>query len=185
VNPFKNIVFICLIFSSGLIQAKVKVLFLASHHGEQLDSSFLIHAAISYKGLWLHAHPYYGIKLSSNFEILKTGFPHTEIILENAQEPSFQFVKKSVQQTFDLFSPWTSKKTTYCSKLIAKWLNIEPSPMSFNDPFWPKEALIHRGSLGISPKDLLLNIESKYKLQRFDYFSDKNKNKTSYCKRIL
>lgn len=108
------------------------------------------HVAISYKGLWLHAHPDGGVQLSKNLD----KFGEVIFILENedVEEPKKKFVTSVLGLPFDELYDWESKDSYYCAKLLAGPLNLRPSPMSFQGPYWEK----HFKSLGLEspPKGL-------------------------------
>lgn len=110
------------------------------------------HIAISYRGQWLHAHPYGGVQLSK--DIHSVGFLDF-VILENPTlpEPDSRFVQAQLQKKFDVFASWTDPMRTYCSKLIAQFFGVRPRVMSFSSKDWvglnPP-----RGQLGLSPDDL-------------------------------
>jgi hypothetical protein len=111
------------------------------------------HAAINYKGRWLHAHPYYKVGLS---ESLKDFGPHY-IVLENPDypEPTDEFVEQQLKMHFNIFADWNSKTETYCSKLVGQALNMTPTKMRFQSPNWKVTAASnYRGKLGLSPSDI-------------------------------
>ncbi len=111
------------------------------------------HSAIKYKGLWLHAHPYYGIRLSPDLK----AFGPNYIILENPNypEPSDEFVDRVLKMKFNIFADWTSLAETYCSKLLGQALNVPPTKMYFQSKAWRNtKARLHIGKLGLSPSDV-------------------------------
>jgi hypothetical protein len=111
------------------------------------------HAAISFQGQWLHAHPYFGIELTS--DLTRFG-PHYKII-ENPDypEPSPEFVEVQLKKKFNIFADWHSPDETYCSKLVGKALNMTPTKMRFQSKNWrATRAANYRGQLGLSPSDV-------------------------------
>ncbi len=111
------------------------------------------HAAISFQGMWLHAHPYYGIELTTD---LKRFGPHYKIIEHpNYPEPSIAFVKAQMHKKFNIFASWESGDETYCSKLVGQALNMKPTKMRFQSKNWRStRADSYRGQLGLSPSDV-------------------------------
>lgn len=111
------------------------------------------HSAIKYKGLWLHAQPYYGVRLSSDLKSFGPNF----ILLENPNypEPSEEFVSQALKMKFNIFAPWYSQTETYCSKLTGQALNVPPSKMYFQSNDWKKvKGKKPIGQLGLSPNDV-------------------------------
>lgn len=111
------------------------------------------HAAISYRGQWLHAHPYFGIELTSD---LKRFGPYYKIIENpNYPEPSEEFVNRQLSKKFNIFAEWFNPDETYCSKLVGQALNMTPTKMRFQSKNWrATRAVNYRGQLGLSPSDV-------------------------------
>lgn len=120
------------------------------------------HIAISYRGLWLHAHPYRGVELitteqlknldRSGFVILKS--------LPNHEEITETELATYLDKPFDSNFSWESE-AYYCSKLVAKILKIVPKPMTFSAAGWPEAFKSKAGQLGISPDEIYQEIASE------------------------
>ncbi|MGE0632595.1 MAG: hypothetical protein AB7O96_09320 [Pseudobdellovibrionaceae bacterium] len=118
------------------------------------------HMAISYRNLWLHAHPAKGVEIVEREELEKLGpikflatIP-TPIKLDESE------VKKFLGKSYDQQFSWTNEKI-YCSELIAKLLKIEPQPMSFESQVWSAKYKKLKGELGLSPDDIFKIFEKR------------------------
>ncbi len=125
------------------------------------------HSAIRYKGQWLHAHPYYGIKLSPDLKAFGSHF----VVLENPNypEPSDEFVMRQLSMKFNIFASWDSPLETYCSKLIGQALKMNPTKMRFKSEDWRNtKALNHKGQLGLSPTDVYWHARRNLRFKKLD-----------------
>lgn len=110
------------------------------------------HVAISTKKGWLHSHPKKGVEL---IRILDEIGPH-RVILTNQSLMAFTWdeIQPYLGLPFDYGYKWEDSDSTYCSKLIANLLKIDPLPMSFASDHWEKSGLDSIQELGLSPDDL-------------------------------
>lgn len=116
------------------------------------------HVAISYKGQWLHAHPYHGVELSSLDALEKMG-KIIRVFIQDALEPSRPQLESYLGQPYNRSFEW-SGQGFYCSQLVAKLLNIAPEPMKFYGDIWRGWT---PGDLGISPDDLYRLLEKRFR----------------------
>ncbi len=137
--------------------AEVKVVFVEvkGYGGRQVEleqNGRFAHVAISYKGNWLQSYPGHGVELISYADLAKMG---KLVMLKSKShvEPSDEFVEQVLGQSFDMNFSWESD-SYYCSKLVAKILDLTPTPMEFNTRAWPKSFQKLTGLLGISPDDV-------------------------------
>ena len=138
-------------------QARVQVAFVEIRRPDgtlvQLEpGGRFAHLAISYRGQWLHSHPYRGVELINTNDLAKMGTLAVKITLP-AMEPSDGMVKGLVGLPYDREYSWSNERM-YCSELVAKILQLKPSPMYFDPKLWPKEYQKLNGQLGISPDDI-------------------------------
>ncbi|MEW6056805.1 MAG: hypothetical protein AB1540_09330 [Bdellovibrionota bacterium] len=125
------------------------------------------HVAIRYKEQWLHAHPYGGVQLSKSFSDF-----HLRIseVLEHPDLPELneKQVEPLLGKAYDPYFEWGQETSFYCSKLVAKLLNLKPVPMYFDPGLW-KDYFARLGAaipegFGISPDMLYRKLLAK----RFD-----------------
>jgi len=112
------------------------------------------HIAISYKGRWLHAHPYRGVELVDSADLEKIG-ALTQVSLPEYPELTSDMLKTYLHKPYGSEFSW-SDETYYCSKLVGKILGMNPEPMSFDAEVWKKTNL--RGDVGLSPDDIYQKI---------------------------
>ena len=110
------------------------------------------HVAVSYKGMWFHSHPKYGVVLAKNLKDFGDEF----IILtsDDYNEPTEEFVKSQLGKPFSYLKPWEDQNYQYCSKLIAQAFNIPPTEMTFSGPGWKGRRDLPKGALGASADKL-------------------------------
>lgn len=151
---------ICL---SGVCAQAVEVAFFRQYtpSGElvRYDGGEFAHIAISYRGQWLHAHPYGGVQLSENLE--KIGMLDY-VVLQNPRypEPSLEFVQGEFRKEFDVLASWKDQGRTYCSKLVGMFFGIPPQKMSFASKDW-QNIVTPKGQLGLSPDDVYEHLLAK------------------------
>lgn len=137
--------------------AEVRVVFVEvkGYGGRQIqlekDGRFA-HVAISYKGEWLQALPKKGVELVSYADLAKTG---QLVLLKSTKEsePTESYVRAVLGAPFDMNFSWDNE-AFYCSKLVAKILDLEPLPMDFSSPHWPPSFKRFQGLPGLSPDDV-------------------------------
>lgn len=111
------------------------------------------HIAISYHGKWLHSHPYRGVELVDEKELLKIGSIGETTVVSSTKDLDSTLVSALIGRPYDREFSWTNE-SYYCSELVAKLLDIPPEPMDFSSPIWPKEYQKLNGQLGSSPDDI-------------------------------
>lgn len=117
------------------------------------------HVALSYRGGWLHAHPTRGVEFVSSVSELGS---HVEIWENpNVPDPKKRWVQRELRKPYDPLFRWEDRSTTYCSKLVGRFLKIPPTVMTFLGQFWRASArpewarLPHPvGALGLSPDEI-------------------------------
>lgn len=140
------------------LEAKVTVAFLQvrNYHGQvvQLEpGGQFAHMAISFKGMWLHAHPLKGVELVSTEKLSKIGVIQEQIELSDIEELDETKVAKFLGKPFDGDYSWNDD-AIYCAELVAKLLGLRPTPMTFDSALWPPQYQALSGKLGLSPDDI-------------------------------
>jgi hypothetical protein len=108
------------------------------------------HSAIFYHGQWLQAHPWRGVELTSKSEVEKIGCIAEVVHIPDPAELDSKKLKTLIGRPFDHDYTWDDK-SLYCAELVAKLLDIPPTPMEFDPNLWPEEFQKHNGEPGISP----------------------------------
>lgn len=108
------------------------------------------HIAISYRGRWLHAHPYRGVELITSAQLEKIGRV-VKMTLTSRSELTAEELVTYEGRPYDPTFSWTDD-SYYCSQLIAKILQIEPLPMNFRAPLW--QGRKKQQGWGLSPDDI-------------------------------
>jgi hypothetical protein len=111
------------------------------------------HIAISYKGKWLHSHPYRGVEIVSMAELEKIGTVKEILPVFDLSELDRTLVETFLGKPYDANFSWDDE-SIYCSELIGKLLRMEPEPMQFKAEVWPEQFQKFRGKLGLSPDDI-------------------------------
>lgn len=136
--------------------ARIEVAFLEawSRNGKKVElekGDRFAHVAIKYDGLWLHAAPRNGTELVSEINV----FPKDEIteilVDDSAADLTDQEVRMLIGTPYDFHFRWDDTYGTYCSKLVAKLLNIQPQPMKFDGSYFNGIKNLPVGEPGISP----------------------------------
>lgn len=145
--------------------ASVSVAFIemrdAQGHLVQLEpDGRFAHVAISYHGDWLQALPYWGVQLVTTEQLKKVGTIAEIVTLQAGPEPSSQYVDSVLGKPYDYEYTW-SDDAFYCSKLVAKILNIPPRPMTFDPHLWPPQFQKYNGRPGMSPDTLYRILSSQ------------------------
>lgn len=140
-----------------LAYAKVEVAFLilkdASGNIVQFEEGGRYgHVAVSYNGQWLHAHPVRGVELTNDL----SDIGWTSVILESEQynEPTEEYVNQNLGKAFSYLKSWEDSQYTYCAKLLAGPLSVDPLPMNFVTKMWENRTDLPRGEKGLSADDL-------------------------------
>lgn len=128
-----------------------------------------IHIAISYRGYWLHSHPFRGVEIVSQDILEKMGTIKTIVTIPELSPLSKSGVEKFLGKPYDPTFSWGDEKI-YCSELVAKLLNIDPQPMLFEGKVWSERFRPLKGQLGISPDDIFqFLIEKGYKGRNLNF----------------
>jgi hypothetical protein len=111
-----------------------------------------MHVAIRYGDLWLHAHPKGGVSLIRDI----TMYGDETVILRDSRrpDPSFSTFVSWLGKPFDYSYRWGNPASTYCSRIVAEVLGIEPLIMDFSSEHWKLHLGRNEGGLGLSPDDL-------------------------------
>lgn len=149
-------------------EAKVTVAFLQirNYKGDvvQLEpGGRFAHVAISYQGMWLHAHPYRGVEMVTIDKIRQIGEIQEWIEISDLEDLEHKKVDKLLGKPFDHGYLWDDEKI-YCAELIAKLIDLQPTPMIFNTEAWPKEYEKLNGLPGMSPDDIFEILSARQKL---------------------
>lgn len=163
--------FVLLVFPSTLL-AQAKVAFLESRdrkgHLVQLEAGGRFsHVAISYKGKWLHSHPFRGVEIVSSEELQKMGHIAEVVSLAETPELSAEQLKNFLGKPYDKDFSWQDDERFYCSELIAKILGLPPEPMKFSAAAWPVRFQKLRGQPGVSPDGLYRKVKTKAQIKNF------------------
>ncbi len=123
------------------------------------------HAALQLEdGRWIHSHPSNGVEIVNELERIG---PRAVILAdENAPSVSVAQAAEYLGLPFDFKYVWDDSHSSYCAKLIARLLNIQPQPMTFSGPFWNGRQPRERG-LGLSPDDIYQILKSRDFAQTF------------------
>lgn len=156
-------IFILTFFFVLSAHARVTIAFLEvrNYYGDlvqlEKDGRFA-HMAISYKGLWMHAHPLKGVEVVTEEKLQKIGLIKERIELPDVEDISAEQAAKFLGKPFDNKYSWDDH-AIYCAELVGKLLGLRPTPMSFDADFWPDQYKALNGELGMSPDDIyqLLN----------------------------
>ncbi|WP_413289920.1 YiiX/YebB-like N1pC/P60 family cysteine hydrolase [Bdellovibrio sp. HCB337] len=152
-----------LVFLVQISWAQVQVAFL---EGPSQIGRFS-HVAISYKGQWLHTHPYRGVELVSTVALGHMGVLTEVMVLNDRSEPSEKFVNEVLGKPYDHGYSWDSDGY-YCSKLVGIILGLQPKPMTFDASIWPPSFQKLKGRPGISPDDVYLQLTKQgYRTRSF------------------
>lgn len=150
--------FIFVLLFTVAVQAKVTIAFIEvrNYYGDlvqlEADGRFA-HIAISYNGLWLHAHPIKGVEVVSEEKLQKIGKIKERIEILDRANISEKEAALFLGKPFDNQYSW-SNEAIYCAELVGKLLGLRPTPMSFDADIWPDEYKALSGELGLSPDDI-------------------------------
>jgi Permuted papain-like amidase enzyme, YaeF/YiiX, C92 family len=117
------------------------------------------HVAISYRGGWLHAHPFRGVEVISTEGLSKMGKITSVVNVPQLKEIPERTVSQFLGKPYDADFSWTDDKI-YCSELIAKIFGMKPEPMHFDPRLWPERYRRFEGLPGLSPDKVYRRILS-------------------------
>lgn len=153
-----SFVFFVLLYHT-LCLAEVEVLFVQKKDFQgnvvrlQPHEDFYHVALVTPYGL-LNARPYYGVEFLNSLDDL--GYPDYSVtVLRLSGDIKYQQYHHYLGLPYDSEFDWDDK-AIYCSELVAKILNIAPSPMRFEGDHWPRRLRDKQGLPGLSP-DLLFH----------------------------
>lgn len=168
----KKLMLAFFLFFSASTFATVKMAFLQLKHPDGRIVQFekggeFGHVAVSYKGQWLHAHPKRGVELIDRLDDLGT----IAVILKSEEwvEPTDAFVESILGLPFSIRKAWDDERFSYCTKLIARYYDMEPKIMNFSSASWKGIPDLPRGQKGLSADDLYQALFSE------GFFVDKSK----------
>lgn len=159
----KYLVFLSL-FASQWSLADVRVAFFRAYDstGELIrlePGGQFFHLALQLEDRrWIHVHSH-GVEILADLH--KIGLP--AVILTNLEAPaiSLEDAQRFVGLPFDHTYSWSDLLSTYCAKLVAQLLRIEPLPMTFATNFWSNRGLSSRNGLGLSPDDIFADLKGR------------------------
>ncbi|PIU00886.1 MAG: hypothetical protein COT74_03010 [Bdellovibrionales bacterium CG10_big_fil_rev_8_21_14_0_10_45_34] len=184
---FRILLSLAILFAGLCTQAEVRVAFIdiRLQNGELVEleaGSRFAHVAIEIQNRWLHVSEMHGVELIDSL----TRFGNEIEILKNPDLPSLtlQDIQPYLGKPYDFRFVWDDPTSSYCSKLIANILNIQPVPMEFTGSFWrltrtPRQlANLPHGLPGISPFKLY-----QYLIGRRSFQSEQSK--LNQCQGVL
>jgi hypothetical protein len=146
---------------ASLCSTAAEVAFLEVYYpdGERVQleqGGHFAHIAIKYGKMWLHAHPDRGVDLVSDLH----PFGIVRVILRNPSvpDPTAAQVERWLGKAFDYSFSWNHALATYCTRLVAEILGINPKPMSFMSGHWQYSRHKPIGQVGLSPDDLFAEL---------------------------
>lgn len=108
------------------------------------------HVAISYRGGWLHSHPFRGVEVISTEALAKMGKITSVVNIPQLKEIPDATAARFLGKPYDAEFSWSDEKV-YCSELIAKIFGLRPEPMHFDPKLWPERYRKLEGLPGLSP----------------------------------
>ena len=119
----------------------------------QLESDFYYaHVAIKVHDRWLHANPRTGVEMVTE-QRLETLGKIKEILETDLDELNVEAISGFIHKPFDNEYSWSDEKI-YCAELVAKLLDVAPSPMHFDSKYWNPWFQKYEGLPGASPGKL-------------------------------
>ena len=153
----------CVFPFKGQSQTEVAWLEFRTPQGQivQLEPDFFYaHVAIKVDHRWLHANPRSGVEIISTEKLEKLG-KIKEVLVSFQDEFDFSSDGSSfLNKPFDHEYSWSDDKI-YCAELVAKMLKISPSPMHFDEQFWPPFFQKYEGLPGASPAKLYRELKRR------------------------
>lgn len=150
----------------GFSETRVGWIELRNFQGEtvQLEPEFYYaHIAIQIGNQWLHAHPQRGVEVVSRRKIEEFG-KIKEVWASYDEDTSYvNKINFYLGRSFDNQFSWSDEKL-YCAELVAKLLQIAPTPMHFDLDFWSQWYQQFEGKPGSSPSKIYRELKAR------DYF---------------
>ncbi len=121
-------------------------------------NSLFSHVAMKVGDQWLNAHPWRGVYLTNDMRDMGEIYE----ILSNPEipEPDDIFLDKVLYKKFFIFADWNDPEYFNCTKLVAKYLNLEPQPMVIDPVIWGNRFQEYNGRRGLSPGELYKELQS-------------------------
>jgi hypothetical protein len=127
----------------------------------QLEPDFYYaHVAIGIGNRWLHAHPNRGVELVDRETLNSLGEIQEILASEDENEKYLNQIENYLGKPFDSEFDWSDEKI-YCAELVAKLLNVPPSPMHFDNKYWNPWYQKYEGKPGSSPSKLYSELKSR------------------------
>lgn len=170
-KQFRTLFFILgLLVLSKPLGAKTQVAWLELRDSKgqviQLEPDFYFaHVAIEVNGKWLHANPRSGVELVSLEDLERVG-KIKEILESDEDEVDSEGVKFFQSRPFDHQYSWSDDEI-YCAELVAKLLDIAPSPMHFDSKYWSSWFQKYEGLPGASPSKVYQELKKRGYHNRF------------------
>jgi hypothetical protein len=117
------------------------------------------HVAMKVGDKWLNAHPWRGVELTNNLD----GMGEIVEIMEDpsVDEPDQEFLDSVLGKKFFIFAAWDDSNIFYCSKVIGKYLNVNPLPIVVDEEIWQGRFQEYNGRPGLSPEGLHHELERR------------------------
>jgi hypothetical protein len=149
--------------SAGFSKTRVGWMELNTQNGKpiQLEPGFYYaHMAIQVGNRWLHANPRSGVEIVSVEQLERVGKIKEILQSQEGQDEFTDQVPFFLNRPFDNEYSWSDEKI-YCAELVAKLLGVAPSPMHFDDNFWPSWFQKYEGLPGSSPSKLYKELKGR------------------------
>jgi hypothetical protein len=154
----KIISFLCIIVIPQFSSAEIEIVFFQHRdtNGNILSpetNGRFYHSAIKTDKGWLQAAPYSGVIIEKNLNKMTSKIA---VIIKNDKLPvlTVKDYGPYLEIPFDFEYRWENPNQTYCSKLIANLLNIQPLPIKNSKVFSQTNKITINDTIGLSPDDL-------------------------------
>lgn len=160
----KSLIFLVLIMTQWA-HATVNVAFFRSYDQQgniiQLEpNGEFFHVALQIEdGRWVHIHPGRGVEIVSQIDLIGS---HPVILAnENWTSISIKKIEPFLGLPFDFTYRWETIDSSYCAKLVANLLAIDPMPTSFSTRFWLNGIHSYKPDVGLSPDDIFGELKKR------------------------
>jgi hypothetical protein len=155
----KFLISLILLLVSLAAEARVEVAFIEAwtRAGKKVElekGDRFAHVAIKYDGLWLHSSPTNGTELVADFQVFAKNRIAEILVDEQTDDLTPAEVAAVIGMPYDFKFRWSDDYGTYCSKLVAKFLIVNPQPMRFDGSYFAGIKNLPRGEPGVSPDGL-------------------------------
>lgn len=118
------------------------------------------HIAIRVGSRWLHARPYAGVELVDDLRTI--GSDWVVLVDDRAKQIAQSDIQKYLGLSYDSTFDWSDPDSSYCSKLVANILAIEPTAALFEAEHWRKRGIPTKAdAVGISPDEIFHILRSR------------------------